>query len=249
MPSPRPASAPPRPRMPSCSAPWAGPASARADGTEIAPQLDLRFRLKLYAGVRPVRAIPGVPVALADPRAAGIDFVLIRESTEGLFHSSGKGSGDRGLRRGDAAHHPRDDREALPLRLPPGRAARGEARPEGSRHAGGQGQCLPRLRLHARRLRRRGARISRGGVGASLRRCHGARPGAPPLGLRRAADREHVRRHPLGPRRRAGGRHGLLAQRRYRRRARGLPAGAWHGARHRRARASPTRPRRCSRRR
>ncbi|RAI60215.1 isocitrate/isopropylmalate dehydrogenase family protein [Roseicella frigidaeris] len=62
-----------------------------ADGTEIAPQLDLRFRLGLYAGVRPVRAIPGVPVALADPRARDIDLVLIRESTEGLFHSRGKG--------------------------------------------------------------------------------------------------------------------------------------------------------------
>ena len=29
-----------------------------ADGTEIAPQLDLRFRMELYAGVRPIRAIP-----------------------------------------------------------------------------------------------------------------------------------------------------------------------------------------------
>ena len=36
-----------------------------ADGTEIAPQLDLRFEYKLFAGVRPIRAIPGVPVALA----------------------------------------------------------------------------------------------------------------------------------------------------------------------------------------
>ncbi len=63
-----------------------------ADGTELAPQLDLRFRLNLYAGVRPVRAIPGVPVALADPRAAGLDLVLIRESTEGLFFSRGRGT-------------------------------------------------------------------------------------------------------------------------------------------------------------
>src|SRR3954470_8677006 len=67
------------------------PGIRQADGTEIAPQLDLRFRLGLYAGVRPVRAIPGVPVALADPRAREIDFVLIRESTEGLFHSRGIG--------------------------------------------------------------------------------------------------------------------------------------------------------------
>jgi 3-isopropylmalate dehydrogenase len=61
------------------------------DGTELAPQLDLRFGLDLYAGVRPVRAIPGVPVALADPRAREIDLVIVRESTEGLFHSRGRG--------------------------------------------------------------------------------------------------------------------------------------------------------------
>jgi 3-isopropylmalate dehydrogenase len=70
------------------------------DGTEIAPQLDLRFRLKLYAGVRPIRAISGVAPALADPRARDIDLVIIRESTEGLFASRGKGEviGDREAR-------------------------------------------------------------------------------------------------------------------------------------------------------
>jgi 3-isopropylmalate dehydrogenase len=61
------------------------------DGTEIAPQLDLRFRLDLYAGVRPARAIPGVPLPLADPRAREIDLVIVRENTEGLFASRGKG--------------------------------------------------------------------------------------------------------------------------------------------------------------
>ncbi|PSC03830.1 3-isopropylmalate dehydrogenase [Alsobacter soli] len=63
----------------------------RPDGIEIAPQLDLRFRLELFAGVRPVRTIPGAPTPLADPRAKNLDFVLIRESTEGLFTSRGKG--------------------------------------------------------------------------------------------------------------------------------------------------------------
>ncbi len=62
------------------------------DGTEITPQLDLRVRLGLYAGVRPVRAIPGVAGLLRDPRAAKLDFVLVRESTEGLFASHGKGT-------------------------------------------------------------------------------------------------------------------------------------------------------------
>ncbi len=61
------------------------------DGTEVAPQLDLRIEFGLYAGVRPVRSVPGVPAALADPRARELDFVLIRESTEGLFASRGQG--------------------------------------------------------------------------------------------------------------------------------------------------------------
>ena len=70
------------------------------DGTEIGPQLDLRVRLELYAGVRPARAIPGIPLPLADPRAREIDLVVVRESTEGLFASRGKGvvEGDREAR-------------------------------------------------------------------------------------------------------------------------------------------------------
>ncbi len=62
------------------------------DGTEISPQLDLRFDLGLYAGLRPVRLVPGLALPLRDPRAADIDLVLIRESTEGLFASHGKGT-------------------------------------------------------------------------------------------------------------------------------------------------------------
>jgi 3-isopropylmalate dehydrogenase len=62
-----------------------------ADGTEIIPQLDIRFALDLYAGVRPIRTWPGLPVPLADPRAAHIDLVLVRESTEGLFYARGRG--------------------------------------------------------------------------------------------------------------------------------------------------------------
>ena len=67
------------------------PAIRYADGTEIAPQLDLRVELELFAGVRPARAIPGIPLPLADPRAKAIDLVVVRESTEGLFASRGRG--------------------------------------------------------------------------------------------------------------------------------------------------------------
>src|SRR5690349_5187006 len=67
------------------------PAVRYPDNTEIAPQIELRFIFDLYAGVRPARLIPGVasPIVGADQR--GIDLVVIRESTEGLFASMGKG--------------------------------------------------------------------------------------------------------------------------------------------------------------
>lgn len=55
------------------------------DGTELVPQIELREKLELYAGVRPVRSIPGAPQPLSDPRAQQLDLVIIRESTEGLF--------------------------------------------------------------------------------------------------------------------------------------------------------------------
>src|SRR3546814_496534 len=60
------------------------------DGREISPQVDLRELWGLFAGVRPIRAIAGAPLPLADARAAGIDFVLVREQTEGLFAARGK---------------------------------------------------------------------------------------------------------------------------------------------------------------
>ena len=61
------------------------------NGTEISPQIDLRFALDLYAGVRPVMVVDGQPCPLSDRRARALDFVLVRESVEGLFHSHGRG--------------------------------------------------------------------------------------------------------------------------------------------------------------
>ena len=40
-----------------------------ADGTEIIPQLDLRFHFDLYAGVRPIRTFKGLPTPLSNPLA------------------------------------------------------------------------------------------------------------------------------------------------------------------------------------
>lgn len=57
------------------------------DGREMTPQIDLRERLDLYAGIRPVRLYHGSDSPLKGYEAGGIDFVIVRESTEGLFHS------------------------------------------------------------------------------------------------------------------------------------------------------------------
>ena len=62
------------------------------DGTEISPQIDLRKAFNLFAGVRPVRVAAGPLSPLKIPQGREIDFVLIRESTEGLFHTQGTGT-------------------------------------------------------------------------------------------------------------------------------------------------------------
>ena len=61
------------------------------DNTEIMPQVELRFMFDLYAGVRPCRLIANVPSPIVGAAERGIDLVVIRESTEGLFASMGKG--------------------------------------------------------------------------------------------------------------------------------------------------------------
>jgi 3-isopropylmalate dehydrogenase len=69
------------------------------NGTEVVPQIDLRDRFQLYAGLRPVRVFSGVRIPLADPRARDIDFVIVRESTEGLFaaRSESRREGDEAV--------------------------------------------------------------------------------------------------------------------------------------------------------
>ncbi|MEM9320151.1 MAG: isocitrate/isopropylmalate family dehydrogenase [Pseudomonadota bacterium] len=63
-----------------------------ADGTEVVPQIDLRVELDLFAGVRPVRIPTGALSPLRLPEGRMVDFVLLRESTEGLFFSKDTGT-------------------------------------------------------------------------------------------------------------------------------------------------------------
>jgi 3-isopropylmalate dehydrogenase len=62
------------------------------DGTEVGNDLHLRlrFRLDLYANMRPVKLLSGVRSPLRDTQA-GIDYVIVRENTEGLYASRGAG--------------------------------------------------------------------------------------------------------------------------------------------------------------
>jgi 3-isopropylmalate dehydrogenase len=55
------------------------------DGREMTPQIDLREKLDLYLGLRPIRLYHPKDSPLRTP--GDIDFVLVRESTEGLFSS------------------------------------------------------------------------------------------------------------------------------------------------------------------
>jgi 3-isopropylmalate dehydrogenase len=58
------------------------PEVRKPDGTEIAPQIDIREHYGLFASLRPAQLFPGVPTRL---KADHIDLLVIRETTEGLF--------------------------------------------------------------------------------------------------------------------------------------------------------------------
>jgi 3-isopropylmalate dehydrogenase len=62
------------------------------DGTEVAGEVifKLRFGLDLYAGVRPVKLYPGMDPVLRNQRS--IDYIIVRENTEGLY--AGRGGGN-----------------------------------------------------------------------------------------------------------------------------------------------------------
>ncbi|HEY7381409.1 MAG TPA: isocitrate/isopropylmalate dehydrogenase family protein [Gaiella sp.] len=70
------------------------PGVRHPDGREVGGDLMFRLRhgLELYAGIRPIRSFRGVPSALR-PDAGEIDYVIVRENTEGLY--AGRPGGSR----------------------------------------------------------------------------------------------------------------------------------------------------------
>ena len=59
------------------------------DGREMTPQIDLRERLDLYAGPRPIKLYSKHDSPLKGYGPDEIDFTIIRENTEGLFSARG----------------------------------------------------------------------------------------------------------------------------------------------------------------
>ncbi|MFW6031106.1 MAG: isocitrate/isopropylmalate dehydrogenase family protein [Myxococcota bacterium] len=57
-----------------------GPCTTPVGGGFTSVNVQLRKRLDLYAAVRPIRTLPGV-----ETRFSGVDIVVIRENTEGLY--------------------------------------------------------------------------------------------------------------------------------------------------------------------
>jgi 3-isopropylmalate dehydrogenase len=51
--------------------------------------LDLRFRFDQYINLRPVKLFPGVETPLAGKTTKDIDFVVVRENTEGIYTGMG----------------------------------------------------------------------------------------------------------------------------------------------------------------
>ncbi|MBV8473600.1 MAG: isocitrate/isopropylmalate dehydrogenase family protein [Hyphomicrobiales bacterium] len=68
------------------------PGIVHPDGTEAGLDftLSLRFRLDLFANVRPIKLYPGVPSPLRNAKA--IDYVIVRENSEGLYAARGAGA-------------------------------------------------------------------------------------------------------------------------------------------------------------
>src|SRR5580704_10310021 len=196
------------------------------DNTEIMPQVELRFHFDLYAGVRPARLIPGVPSPIVGADQRGIDLVVIRESTEGLFASMGKGV---------VTHE--DARETLVItrktserlfefsfRLAERRKKRG--RPGGL-------TCVDKANVFKAFafFREMFDEAAKRHPDVKTDRLY-VDAGKAPVGFRRHGHREHVRRHPLRHDRRPDRRHGHGAVGRYRRLLCRVPALSRHRARH-----------------
>ena len=82
--------------------------------------LGMRFKMDLYANVRPVRLLDASLCPLKGIEPKDIDFVVIRENTEGVYTDVGRSlqAGNAGRDRHPGGHqHPQGRRAHHPLRV------------------------------------------------------------------------------------------------------------------------------------
>ncbi len=186
-----------------------------------------------YVCLRPVRLLPGIASPLRDGTPERIDFVVVRENTEGEYAGVGgrRGSGDSEIALQTAvftAHGcERIIRYAFDLAM---------TRHETKGHERDQEQC-PAVRHDAlgRGLPPGRGRISTGDDRAMARRCHGRPVRAQARDARCRGRLEPLRRHPVRSWQRARGQSRHRGQRQYRSgapHAEHVRAGAWVSAGH-----------------
>ncbi len=80
----------------SVAAIYKGPVGSRYPGDDVPPGilergliLRIRFELDQYINLRPVKLFEGVPTPVADKGPKDIDFVVVRENTEGMYSGVG----------------------------------------------------------------------------------------------------------------------------------------------------------------
>jgi 3-isopropylmalate dehydrogenase len=75
---------------------YKGPVGSRYPGDEVPPGilergliLKIRFELDQYVNLRPVKLYPGVPCPIVGKEPSDVDFVVVRENTEGMYAGAG----------------------------------------------------------------------------------------------------------------------------------------------------------------
>ena len=194
--------------------------------------LRLRFELDQYINLRPVQLYPGVETPLKDKGPEDIDFVVVRENTEGLYSGSRRlpvqGHAAGSLHPGQG-HHPLRRRAGDPLRLRPVPPPQQQ---EEDPHPGPQDQRADLRRRHlvagVQRDRRQGLPRHQARLQPRRRLLHVVRQ--EPRVLRRDRHRQHVRRHHHRPRRDDPGRPGRGRRRQHQPQGRLACSSRWAAA-------------------
>jgi isocitrate/isopropylmalate dehydrogenase len=135
------------------------------EGVEMTPQIDIREKLDLYCGLRPIRLYHELHTPLKKYKAGEIDFLIVRESTEGLFSTRLLKHSPDASEVTDTMRITRGLRASVLFCLPAG------GWPASALDLSRQGQCASFDGVLSQGFRRSGSAISIGANRQDLRRC------------------------------------------------------------------------------